>query len=65
MVHPGCGRGQFPAFVCSVCTVSPPCPVCGDPLTGEEVRPCKKCGRTVHVRCGKKGFRGFVCSDDA
>jgi hypothetical protein len=64
-VHPGCGSGFFPNFVCNVCAQSPPCPICFQPLAGAETKECRKCGRVVHAGCGKRELRGFVCRDDA
>jgi hypothetical protein len=64
-VHPGCGSGQFPTFVCNTCAQAPPCPICLQPLASAESKQCRKCGRTVHARCGKRGLRGFVCNDDS
>ena len=65
-VHPGCGSGQFPAFVCDNCAKSPPCPICLQPLAASESKQCTKCGRMVHERCGKKKLiGGFVCNEDA
>jgi hypothetical protein len=52
--------------VCDNCAKSPPCPICLTPIAGEDTKVCKKCGRTVHARCGKhKLIGGFVCNEDA
>ena len=65
-VHPGCGSGQFPVFICDNCAKAPPCPICLTPLAEGESKVCKKCGRTVHERCGKhKLIGGFICNEDA